>query len=230
MWVNQFEAFPEFDLYFVDVRRQGESHMKKGLPDFQGALDDISLILDHFKIDRATLVGHSWGGNPLQEFTLLHPQRVRGFSFTGSWGQHRQMPRLERLSLKLTSRIYAVIPWKWMARYAANACSKDPETRELIRQEILRSGRETFLNLGISSYSQVHPIDGYPGNPPMLFIRGEDDSPQALKKIYSYLVSKNPNARQVIIPNTVQQPMNDAPDEFNRFLGEFLAEVDTNNR
>lgn len=66
MWVHQYDAFDEFDLYFVNVRGQGESPMKVGLPDLEGAVQDVDAILSYFQLDKVILVGHSWGGNPLQ--------------------------------------------------------------------------------------------------------------------------------------------------------------------
>ena len=67
MWAHQYDAFEGFDLYFVNVRGQGESPMKVGLPDLEGAVQDVDAILSYFQLDKAILVGHSWGGNPLQE-------------------------------------------------------------------------------------------------------------------------------------------------------------------
>lgn len=226
MWDNQFELLPEFDLYFVDVRGQGESKMKQGLPDFAGAVADVSRIYDYFGFERASLVGHSWGGNPLQEFTYRHGEKVRSLVLSGSWGQHREMGGFERLSLKFTKPLYSVIPWGPMAKMSAKACSDVPETQEKVRASIYEAGRGVFVNLGMSAYAKVHPIDHYPGNPPMLFIRGSKDFPKGLSPIYSYLESINPNARQIVIEGTVHQPMNDTPDEFNRILTDFLAEVD----
>ena len=76
MWARQYDAFEGFDLYFVNVRGQGESPMKIGLPDLEGAVQDVDAILSYFQLDKVILVGHSWGGNPLQEYTYRHPERV----------------------------------------------------------------------------------------------------------------------------------------------------------
>ena len=51
-------AFDEFDLYFVNVRGQGESPMKVGLPDLEGAVQDVDAILSYFQLDKVILVGH----------------------------------------------------------------------------------------------------------------------------------------------------------------------------
>ncbi|MDO5746173.1 MAG: alpha/beta hydrolase [Actinomycetaceae bacterium] len=225
MWENQYDAFPGYDLVFVNVRGQGESPMKAGLPDFEGAVADLPLIMDHFHLDKAMLVGHSWGGNPMQEFTWRHPERIEGLVLSGSWGQHRVMPLTERISLKFTPILYRIIPWKQMAQMAAKACTHEKDTQAMVENMIFTTGRAVFVNLGLSAFREVHPIDNYPNNPPMLFIRGDRDFPKSLQPIYRYLCQKNPNAREAVIPNTVHQPMNDTPQEFNKILGTFLLDV-----
>ncbi|MDO5722557.1 MAG: alpha/beta hydrolase [Actinomycetaceae bacterium] len=227
IWQNQFDQFPECDLYFVDVRGQGESKMQRGLPTFEDAIGDIPLIMDYFGIEAATLVGHSWGGNPLQEYTVRSPQRVRALAIIGTWGQHRVMSRAEKLSLKFTSRFYEVIPWKFMSKTSGRACSDVPQTQELTASAIYDAGRQTFISLGMSAYAKVRELQSYPGNPPMLLMRGAKDMPKSLQKIYDYIQSKNPRAEQVVIPDTVHLPMVDTPERFNEALGGFLKRVVT---
>lgn len=225
MWQNQYYEVPEYDFYFINVRGQGESLMKKGLPDLEGAISDVLDIMNYFQMEKAILVGHSWGGNPLQEFTYRFPEKVQGLVLVGSWGQHRYMSPKDKNALKYSKIMYQTIPWSIVGDRNAKACSNNPETRALIKKSILETGRDIFINLGMSGFEAVHEIDAYKGNPPMLLIRGAEDFPKQLSEIYSNLEKINPNARQVVIPDTRHQPMNDSPIEFNKILGEFLKEV-----
>ena len=115
MWAHQYDAFDGFDLYFVNVRGQGESPMKVGLPDLEGAVQDVDSILTYFQLDKVILVGHSWGGNPLQEYTHRHPERVLALVMVDSWGQHRYLSDKERGRIKYSSLMYKTIPWKVIA-------------------------------------------------------------------------------------------------------------------
>ena len=36
--------------------------MKVGLPDLEGAVQDVDAILSYFQLDKVVLVGHSWEG------------------------------------------------------------------------------------------------------------------------------------------------------------------------
>ena len=225
MWAHQYDAFEGFDLYFVNVRGQGESPMKVGLPDLEGAVQDVDAILSYFQLEEVILVGHSWGGNPLQEYTYRHPERVLALVMVDSWGQHRYLSDKERNRIKYSSLMYKTIPWKMIADKNSKMCTDNPITRELVKTAIIETGRDVFLNLGITGFLAVHEIEGYHGNPPMLLVRGENDFPKHLKMIYDGIMALNPNARQVTISDSKHQPMNDHPEEFNQIVGEFFEEV-----
>ena len=225
MWAHQYDAFDGFDLYFVNVRGQGESPMKVGLLDLEGAVQDVDAILSYFQLDKVILVGHSWGGNPLQEYTYRHPERVLALVMVDSWGQHRYLSDKERNRIKYSSLMYKTIPWKVIADKNSKMCTDNPITRELVKTAIIETGRDVFLNLGITVFLAVHEIEGYHGNPPMLLVRGENDFPKHLKMIYDGIIALNPNARQVTISDSKHQPMNDHPEEFNQLIGEFFEEV-----
>lgn len=225
MWAHQYDAFDGFDLYFVNVRGQGESPMKVGLPDLEGAVQDVDAILSYFQLDKAILVGHSWGGNPLQEYTYRYPERVLALVMVDSWGQHRYLSDKEKGRIKYSSLMYKTIPWKVIADKNSKMCTNNPITRELVKTAIIETGRDVFLNLGITGFLAVHEIEGYHGNPPMLLVRGENDFPKHLKMIYDGIIALNPNARQVTISDSKHQPMNDHPEEFNQIIGEFFEEV-----
>ena len=225
MWAHQYDAFEGFDLYFVNVRGQGESPMKVGLPDLEGAVQDVDAILSYFQLDKVILVGHSWGGNPLQEYTYRHPERVLALVMVDSWGQHRYLSDKERNRIKYSSLMYKTIPWKLIADKNSKMCTDNPITRELVKKAIIETGRDVFLNLGITGFLAVHEIEGYHGNPPMLLVRGENDFPKHLKMIYDGIIALNPNARQITISDSKHQPMNDHPKEFNQIVGEFFEEV-----
>lgn len=225
MWAHQYDAFEGFDLYFVNVRGQGESPMKVGLPDLEGAVQDVDAILSYFQLDKVILVGHSWGGNPLQEYTYRHPERVLALVMVDSWGQHRYLSDKEKNRIKYSSLMYKTIPWKLIADKNSKMCTDNPITRELVKTAIIETGRDVFLNLGITGFLAVHEIEGYHGNPPMLLVRGENDFPKHLKIIYDGIIALNPNARQVTISDSKHQPMNDHPEEFNQIIGEFFEEV-----
>lgn len=228
MWSEQFDQFPGADLVFLDVRGQGESPMHAGhRASLAGALGDIGLVLDEFGVDRAVLVGHSWGGNPAQEYAYRHPDRVAGLVMVGSWGQHRTWTRRDSVGLAINKLMYSVIPWPVMARYSGRWASTDPQTQAHVAESLLASGRRVFMDLGSSGYAAVHEVADYPARTPTLLIRGDRDVPTVLAAIYADIRAKNPAAREEVMRDVGHQPMMDTAAEFNRLVADFLDELPT---
>lgn len=73
-WDAQMPAFTRrFRVVRYDIRPFGESNR---LDAAYSVPDDILRMLDHLTIERAHLVGHSFGGGAALDFALLHPDRV----------------------------------------------------------------------------------------------------------------------------------------------------------
>ena len=73
-WDRQVPVFARrFRVVRYDIRPFGESTR----PDKPYVVpDDLLAVMDHLKIQRAHLVGHSFGGAAALDFALLHPDRV----------------------------------------------------------------------------------------------------------------------------------------------------------
>lgn len=223
----QLDAFPGVDQLFLDVRGQGESPMHIGQRvAFGDVVDDIGHVLDAFGVERAVLVGHSWGGNPVQEFSYRHPQRTAGLVMIGAWGQLRPMSPSELRRIRLMTKAYRLVPWRLVGKANSRMCTDDPATQALIEECVLATGRQVFLDLGLSAYEQVHDVDRFPEPTPTLLLRGALDFPKQLEPIYRSLCAKNPAAREVVVPGTKHVPMVDEPEETNRALGEFFETLD----
>ena len=68
--------------------------------------DDVLRLLDHLKIDRANLMGHSFGGGVAIDFALVHPDRVASLMLVSAGPGGFQQPEEER---KAAMAIFAVI-------------------------------------------------------------------------------------------------------------------------
>jgi pimeloyl-ACP methyl ester carboxylesterase len=73
-WDRQVPAFAkQFRVVRLDLRPFGES-MPPREP--YSVPDDVRLLLDHLRIERAHLMGHSFGGGVAIDFALVYPDRV----------------------------------------------------------------------------------------------------------------------------------------------------------
>ena len=67
-----------FRVIAIDQRGHGLSDKPDSGYDFATVASDLDAILNALKIDRAVLVGHSWGGNVAVQYAVDHPDRVSG--------------------------------------------------------------------------------------------------------------------------------------------------------
>jgi pimeloyl-ACP methyl ester carboxylesterase len=86
-----------------DIRPFGESSQ----PDkAYKPYEDLLRLLDHLKVDRAHLIGHSFGGTVAMDFTLVYPQRVASLVMAAAGPSGLVAPEEER---KHVAAIFAAV-------------------------------------------------------------------------------------------------------------------------
>jgi pimeloyl-ACP methyl ester carboxylesterase len=78
-WRHQIEALAaEFHVVAPDMRGYNRSEKPPGVRSYR--LDrltgDVARLIDYFGVERASVVGHDWGGVIAWEFGHLHPERL----------------------------------------------------------------------------------------------------------------------------------------------------------
>ena len=80
-WYEQLDHFGDrFCAVTWDARGYGASDDPPQTLQFGDYADDLNRLLDHFKAERAHLVGLSMGGMIIQDFYARYPQRVATLS------------------------------------------------------------------------------------------------------------------------------------------------------
>jgi 3-oxoadipate enol-lactonase len=76
-WTRQVAFFSDgFTAAAWDARGYGDSEDYEGPLDFSALTSDLLRVLDHFKAEKANLVGLSMGGRIARNFALAHPERL----------------------------------------------------------------------------------------------------------------------------------------------------------
>jgi pimeloyl-ACP methyl ester carboxylesterase len=78
-WRDQMPALAKhFQVVAVDQRGYNKSDQPKGVENY--AMDklvaDVAAVVAHFKRDKATIVGHDWGGAVAWAFAMRHPEKT----------------------------------------------------------------------------------------------------------------------------------------------------------
>lgn len=74
VWHKQFELADQFRVFAVDLRAHGSSTSGSKGPGIGANAADLALLLEHFDLDGAIVVGHSMGGMILGRFLVDFPQ------------------------------------------------------------------------------------------------------------------------------------------------------------
>jgi len=226
MWDDQFAAFAE--LYRViryDYRGSGRSEPAQ---EKFSHLDDLAALLDILKVEAAVLIGASAGAALALDYTLAHPQRVRGLVLVspGLSGQQLSEANQKRIEAMLA------VAREGNAREFAKKvlddphfipAAENPSAREKARQ-ILIDNIERFRAEDLAQ-PPARPAAGRLAEigAPALILLGGRDHPEQLA-VGEMLESGMRGAKTVVFFGSGHMVNLENPDRFNKTVLEFLAE------
>jgi 3-oxoadipate enol-lactonase len=201
-WDRQVAAFSrQYRVVRMDFRPFGESTQPKQ-PYF--VPDDVLALMDALKIDRAHMVGHSFGGGVAIELALLHPERVASLIFVASGLGGLAPPDDER---KATMAIFAAVKQgddaivqAWLAHPMWKVSRERPDVRAELDQ-ITRRNLAPFRMTAPPYKPLTPPAIGRLAEikSPTLVIAGGEDS--AGNRQASELLSRQiPQAKSIVVP------------------------------
>jgi pimeloyl-ACP methyl ester carboxylesterase len=201
------------------------------------AADDIAAVLDGLRIDKAHVVGLSMGGFATLHFGFRHPARARSLTVAGcGYGAEpgkRESFRAE--GAKTVEFIRAEGMAGFAAKYAYGPSrvqfeNKDPrgfaEFRRMLAEHDATGSANTQLGVQRERPSLYDLTDKMRAlRVPTLVLTGDEDWPCLLPGI---LMKQNiPSAALAVMPNCGHGINLEDPGQFNRIVGDFLAQVDS---
>jgi epoxide hydrolase 4 len=78
-WRDQMPALAKhFQVVAVDLRGYNQSDQPKGVENYalDKLVEDVSAVIKHLRREKATLVGHDWGGAIAWTFAMTHPEKT----------------------------------------------------------------------------------------------------------------------------------------------------------
>ena len=159
-----------------DMRGHGASVMDEGvrfLPD--DALDDLAALIGHLGVTRPTLIGHSLGGNLVQEFTRRSPKSVGRLIVVDSTWNAGPLTRAETFALRIAAPSLAMIPASRLPGLMATASATTSEAIEYARDCFARMPKRVFLDVWRATLAQVRSEPTYRFPVALTLIRGEED-------------------------------------------------------
>ncbi len=200
------------------------------------AADDIRAILDHLGIDKAHVVGLSMGGFATLHFGFRHPGRALSICVAGC-GYGAEKGQQEKFQAEADA-IAAFLAEKGMVAFAERYAygptrvqfeNKDPrgfaEFKQQLSEHSALGARNTQLGVQRERPSLYDLVDQMKAlTVPTLILTGDEDWPCLQPAL---LMKQNiPTAALSVMPNCGHTINIEAPDEFNRIIGDFIAQVD----
>lgn len=235
LWDGQMDAFAaRHRVVRVDMRGFGESAIP-GMP--FSHVDDVRALLDHLGIERAALVGNSFGGRVSLDFALVHPERLTALVLVGSaLSGYEGSAFLDRFdeeeeALLDSGQIDAAVELNlrtWLDGPEREAAPVTPETRARVA-EMQRTALETLVRAyeGSPEPGPVTWADPLAAtrladvSVPTLVVVGTLDQPD-FRAISARLAAEIPGAESIEL-ETAHLSALERPDEFNRVVLDFLG-------
>jgi len=151
-----------------DVRSHGQS--RPGVFKLSTALDDLLAILDVMKVDQATFVGHSMGGNLHQELVFRHPERVRALVMLDCTWNFQKLSRLEAFSVKIGIPMIGWYPYDTLINQMANLVVSRPADRAYMREAFSILTKPEFVAIMAETSLCLHNEPDYYIPKPMLLM------------------------------------------------------------
>ena len=223
-WDPQVSALRErFPLVVPDLRGHGDS---TGHFDFDSAVEDVLVLLDHLAVDKAVLVGLSLGANIAQAVLRRAPDRVVALVVADATCNTATRHPFAATAGVTALRLQALQSPAAFARQAAQVTADEPHVQQYVMDvNAHRSSRETVDILSSLLTTALQPDPDYRLPVPTLLVHGDHDRIGDIATSLRSWAQRDPNARYAVIPRAGHASNLDNPDAFTAVLEDFLDEV-----
>jgi 3-oxoadipate enol-lactonase len=218
-WWQQVPVFArQYRCLTFDHRGFGQSHDVPDGPGSRAFVEDLKHLLDHLHIDRVSLVAQSMGGRTCLGFALAYPDRVQALVMadtTGGFGDARMA------QLRADGEAALAGPNPPPRTYARDFPQEQPAQAFLYEQIRALNPPRREVPVPGPTAEQVRELRA-----PTLLIVGEHDviAPPAIMKMFQSYI---PQAGLAEVAGAGHSVYFEKPQEFNRLVLEFLANVPT---
>lgn len=185
---------------------------------------DLLALLDELQVEQATFVGHSMGGNLIQELVFHHPERVKALAFVDCTHNFQKLSAMEKFGLSMAVPIFKLYSYKTLVDQSLAVTAVSKASQDLLRQSMGSLSKDEFIQIMMATSACLHEEPGYAIGKPMLMILGDKDRTGNIRKAMPLWAAIEPHCRLVIVPNAFHAPNLDAPEIFHRELLEFLVQ------
>ncbi|HCL55594.1 MAG TPA: alpha/beta hydrolase [Spirochaetia bacterium] len=229
-WENQYRFFEKMDFKILlhDFRGQLMSDKPEGEYSFKQHADDLIALMDELKIDKAHLIGTSYGGEVAMKTAVLYPERVNTASVIDSvseldellvqainlWKILAEQGDVEKFYRGMIPSIYGNA---FVEQNKENLEKKALEMKSLSKEYL--SGQISLYNTFLNDVDMTDELDRI--NAPLLVVCGQEDSLKR-PKFSKIIADKVKNSEYALIPDCGHVTIYEKPDVLNSLLLGFI--------
>jgi 3-oxoadipate enol-lactonase len=219
-WFYQIADFSRSHRVVVfDARGFGNSEDRDDLGR-DGFVDDLRLLLDELKIDRAVLIGQSMGGGTCLSFTCAWPERVRGLVLADTLMGFALPDDIRDFMADLTRR---AAQWSQLERVLGATFKQENPAFSLLYTQLASFNQVNVRTLkGVQKENAPEMLAAT--RVPTLFLTGEEDvlfPPHAVQAVQRRVTA----SRFVSIRKSGHSAYFEQPDVFNQIVGDWISDL-----
>jgi len=233
-WRAQMPALAKHgQVVALDLRGYNKSDQPKGVENYtmEKLIEDVAAVVKHFKADKATVVGHDWGGAIAWGFAMQHPDKTERLMILNLPHPKGLMRELANNPKQQKASEYARV---FQAPGADKTLSpellvfwvKEADAKKQYVEAMRRSSLEGMLNYYKANYPKAPYKDDQqlpPVKCPVLMIHGLEDPyllPGALNDTWKWIEK---DFTLVTIPKAGHFVHRDAPELVTRTMVDWLT-------
>ncbi|WP_202318703.1 alpha/beta fold hydrolase [Archaeoglobus neptunius] len=220
-WTFQYDDLSKhFRVIALDLRGFGMSDVPDSV-NVEDFVEDVKNLMDHLGIERANLLGLSMGGIVCMEFYRKYPDRVKKLILANTL---HKLPEAGRAMFEQRIKLLEASPdMSQIADFIADMSihQEREDLKDMVRT-ILRKNDKKFYTMATAELGKVNYEELLPKiEVPTLVIVAEFDvtTPPALGREIANLI---PDAELREVKNSAHLAKLENPEEFNRYVIEFL--------
>ena len=223
-WGPQVAALQgRFRIVVPDLRGHGDS---TGHFDFDSAVEDILVPLDHLAVDKVVLVGLSLSANIAQAALRQAPDRVLALIVADATCNTATRHPFAATAGVTALRMQALQSPAAFGRQAAQITATDPKVQQYVLDvNAHRSSHDTVDILSSLLTTALQPDPDYRLTAPTLLVHGDQDRIGDIAESLRTWAQRDPQARYAVIPHAGHASNLDNPDAFTAVLEDFLDDV-----
>ncbi len=234
-WRRQMPALSRhFQVVAYDQRGYNRSDQPEGEANYttDKLVEDLVAVLDHFQREKATIVGHDWGGLVAWTFAMKYPERAERLVILNLPHPRGLLRELANNPAQQRASEYARIFQKWedpstLPMQALTFWIREKEVKQKYEEAFRRSSKAAMLNYYKANYPREPYGEPMPEFPkvqcPVLMFHGLRDQallPGALDGTWNWVDNE---LTLITLPDAGHFVQHDAADVVTRRMAQWLS-------